>query len=149
MFEATWRGRPLSVSPHAVLRWMERVEGLEFGILRRLAASTTLGSTGTDKMVVRMMELGLGMDLDVIRGRIVESLHSGTYVDRRTNFNVVTETGHLICVVRDHKADWSVATVLSPDMGTERRIPYETPSRTAAESEGDRAPEDAEDTTNR
>lgn len=134
--EFVWRERPLKVSPHAVLRWIERVENVDIEMIRRLADAAITKGRSHDRTIVRMIEQGLGVDLDRVRSRIFEAIGSGRLIERRTGFNVEMQSGHLVCVVRDHAGDWGVATVLSPDMGTGRRIPVDGQGRPLGASPG-------------
>lgn len=116
-----YAGRMALVSAHAVIRWMERVEGRDLGPIRRMVeAVLPIGRPG-DKMIVQMIEKGLGVNLDPYREAIRQAVREGTAVEKGQGFDILTGTGFVVCIRKDHGPGYNVATVLTEQMWTEER----------------------------
>lgn len=116
-----YAGRMTLISAHSVIRWMERVEGRDLGTIRRMVESVLpIGRPG-DKMIVQMIEKGLGVNLDPYREAIRQAVREGTAVEKGQGFDILTGTGFVICIRKDHGPGYNVATVLTEQMWTEER----------------------------
>jgi len=135
-----YAGRTTLISGHAVIRWMERVEGRDLQPIRRLVESVLpIGRPG-DKMLVQMIEKGFGVNLDPYREAIRKAVREGRGIERGQGFDVVTGTGHVICLRKDHGPGYNVATVLTEEMWTEERSAPDP-----ARANGRHGPEDEAD----
>lgn len=121
--------REVTITSHAVLRWIERVAGLNLQPFRHVASS--LGSSGksNDRTVERIMA-AFGFDLDGTRRIMLEALLTGTPDLRERSAHVTTSYGHRFIMVAHDPGTWSVLTVLSPGME-----PGESAGRREATSE--------------
>lgn len=58
------------ISAHAVLRWLERVDGVDLGPVRRALAARGVGELGDAQMLGFLAAAGV-VDLAAVRGRIL------------------------------------------------------------------------------
>lgn len=136
-----WRDRQIGISAHAIVRWLERVCGVDVAPLRRIASSLVGPGAGrpSDKAVVRLLEKGLLVDLDPIRREIRQAIEDGETRESRGHLDVLMASGHAVVVQKDHAEGWTVTTVLTPAMAPGRRPP-------PAPAEGGRPEGDQDDT---
>jgi hypothetical protein len=111
-----WRGRPVGISAHAIIRWLERVGGVELGPMRRVAAALFVAKKASDKATLRLIETGFGLSLDPIRRRIREAFDEGVVIERPNKADIVLPSGHALAIVRNPDGGHVVLTVLSPGM---------------------------------
>lgn len=111
-----WRGMPVAISAHAILRWLERVEGVDLGPVRRLSAALSGARRASDRSVLRMIERGFGISLDPIRLRIREAFDEGEPIERPNKSDIVLSSGHTLAIVRNPDGALVVLTVLEPGM---------------------------------
>jgi hypothetical protein len=111
-----WRGHPVAISAHAVIRWLERIEGVELGPLRRLAGALFQSKKASDKAMLRVIETGFGLSLDPIRLRIRRAFDEGEPINRPNKSDIVLPGGYALGVVKNPDGTLVVLTVLEPGM---------------------------------
>ena len=111
-----WRGRPVAVSDHATLRWLERVHGVPIDPLRRFLSALTGAGRPNDRLVARLIERAHGTSLDPVRLMVRRALDEGETLERHGHFDVLLPSGHSVVVPRSRSDVWNVATVLPPEL---------------------------------
>lgn len=111
-----WRGSPVGITAHAVIRWLERGEGIELGPLRRLTSALFDTKRSRDKALLRVIETGYGLSLDPIRARIRRAFDEGEVIERPNKSDIVLPSGHGLAIARNADGGLVVLTVLAPGM---------------------------------
>jgi hypothetical protein len=122
-------GREVTITSHAVLRWIERVAGLDLQPFRHVASSMGASGKSNDRTVERIMA-AFGFDLDGTRRIMLEAMRTGVPDLRERSAHVMIAHGHRFIMVAHDPGTWSVLTVLSPGME-----PGESAARREAPSE--------------
>jgi hypothetical protein len=122
----------IELTDHFLVRWMERVHGVDMSFAHRVASAVSMGHKVRDGGVVRMIEHAYGIDLNPIRRAIRHVVATTPMVCAEGRCVVRMDSGHHVIIAKS-KDRWFMATVLAPGMRVDPSRPSDDEVR-AAES---------------
>lgn len=104
----------LAISDHAVLRWMERMHGMDVATLRRRVAAFQNVAHVKDATVVRFLEIGMGLSLEGLRDEMRDLVASMPSIVKARQ--AVAGGPDMRLVIQRDLGIWTVTTVLTGNM---------------------------------